>query len=122
MLLFYVFFFFFYFFFFFFLMIRRPPRSTLFPYTTLFRSREDPGHLGADLRRVHAVEGLLGVVPAGDHDPVLEGLRRIGVREGDQGRAVSCLIEPPDQRRDLARPAGNGKVLVALSSGDEAED
>src|SRR5277367_6933485 len=27
-------------FFFFFLMIRRPPRSTLFPYTTLFRSRD----------------------------------------------------------------------------------
>src|SRR2546426_4388028 len=27
-------------FFFFFLMIRRPPRSTLFPYTTLFRSSE----------------------------------------------------------------------------------
>src|SRR3712207_9141527 len=26
---------------FFFLMIRRPPRSTLFPYTTLFRSRMD---------------------------------------------------------------------------------
>src|SRR3989441_4562081 len=26
---------------FFFLMIRRPPRSTLFPYTTLFRSRDD---------------------------------------------------------------------------------
>src|SRR5258708_18810500 len=44
------------FFFFFFLMIRRPPRSTLFPYTTLFRSqrqarirgqaRLDPCHLG----------------------------------------------------------------------------
>src|SRR5256885_14727635 len=31
------------FFFFFFLMIRRPPRSTLFPYTTLFRS---PAQLG----------------------------------------------------------------------------
>src|SRR6266403_4338464 len=28
--------------FFFFLMIRRPPRSTLFPYTTLFRSRGRP--------------------------------------------------------------------------------
>src|SRR6266446_10047470 len=28
--------------FFFFLMIRRPPRSTLFPYTTLFRSRHRP--------------------------------------------------------------------------------
>src|SRR5215217_8320498 len=33
---------FFFFFFFFFLMIRRPPRSTLFPYTTLFRSRGSP--------------------------------------------------------------------------------
>src|SRR6266496_5080698 len=37
------------FFFFFFLMIRRPPRSTLFPYTTLFRSRvfrpmNEPAH------------------------------------------------------------------------------
>src|SRR5467141_4468507 len=31
--------------FFFFLMIRRPPRSTLFPYTTLFRSRRrSPGN------------------------------------------------------------------------------
>src|SRR6266571_6170581 len=35
-------FFFFFFFFFFFLMIRRPPRSTLFPYTTLFRSVAGP--------------------------------------------------------------------------------
>src|SRR5256885_9456449 len=35
---------------FFFLMIRRPPRSTLFPYTTLFRSRAR--HRGA--RRAHA--------------------------------------------------------------------
>src|SRR5471030_3013930 len=32
----------FFFFFFFFLMIRRPPRSTLFPYTTLFRSTARP--------------------------------------------------------------------------------
>src|SRR3712207_8598880 len=30
---------------FFFLMIRRPPRSTLFPYTTLFRSSGDPMQL-----------------------------------------------------------------------------
>src|SRR5947208_16968271 len=32
-------------FFFFFLMIRRPPRSTLFPYTTLFRSESETGWL-----------------------------------------------------------------------------
>src|SRR2546430_10944752 len=34
-------------------MIRRPPRSTLFPYTTLFRSARDPHHLHvADGERV----------------------------------------------------------------------
>src|SRR3712207_7119764 len=36
---------------FFFLMIRRPPRSTLFPYTTLFRSG---GRVAADLPEPHA--------------------------------------------------------------------
>src|SRR3712207_7154720 len=35
--------------FFFFLMIRRPPRSTLFPYTTLFRSQADIMRGGSDL-------------------------------------------------------------------------
>src|SRR3712207_7353933 len=35
-----------YYLFFFFLMIRRPPRSTLFPYTTLFRSRGRPLRAG----------------------------------------------------------------------------
>src|SRR2546430_11634862 len=33
-------------------MIRRPPRSTLFPYTTLFRSRENRFVLSHDLRRI----------------------------------------------------------------------
>src|SRR5689334_24642396 len=38
---------------FFFLMIRRPPRSTLFPYTTLFRSA-----IGVELEDVEAVVGV----------------------------------------------------------------
>src|SRR2546426_9596041 len=51
-----------YFFFFFFLMIRRPPRSTLFPYTTLFRSQllcaqgggyGRGGLVGVDVERPH---------------------------------------------------------------------
>src|SRR5258708_22394273 len=52
--------------FFFFLMIRRPPRSTLFPYTTLFRSREqrqprreaheEPQRPRVDERRVDEVQ------------------------------------------------------------------
>src|SRR2546422_7327728 len=45
---------------FFFLMIRRPPRSTLFPYTTLFRSLD-----GAFLRHLEA-QGQLGRRPRQD--------------------------------------------------------
>src|SRR2546422_11565525 len=46
--------------FFFFLMIRRPPRSTLFPYTTLFRSGD-----GAPALRLDAgADGLRGRPPA----------------------------------------------------------
>src|SRR2546430_17518044 len=44
-----------FFFFFFFLMIRRPPRSTLFPYTTLFRSQ--PSYVGAVLQQVGLIRG-----------------------------------------------------------------
>src|SRR3712207_8362142 len=37
---------------FFFLMIRRPPRSTLFPYTTLFRSERVPTFMGLNISPV----------------------------------------------------------------------
>src|SRR4029077_3795848 len=41
----------------FFLMIRRPPRSTLFPYTTLFRSLTySPEHPGANHYYIHCME------------------------------------------------------------------
>src|SRR5215813_14548630 len=54
-------------FFFFFLMIRRPPRSTLFPYTTLFRSlvalRDPPHEVGVVQREMRGgEEGRDGVV------------------------------------------------------------
>src|SRR5690349_23482564 len=44
-------------------MIRRPPRSTLFPYTTLFRSRRGQ-QLAADIHQRGASLGLNGVVDA----------------------------------------------------------
>src|SRR5260370_36291724 len=43
--------------FFFFLMIRRPPRSTLFPYTTLFRSKATSSTLYFDSLTVNAGNG-----------------------------------------------------------------
>src|SRR3712207_7141536 len=54
---------------FFFLMIRRPPRSTLFPYTTLFRSHQ-PG-----ARRRGAATLPLGFATAdGPHSPAAHAL------------------------------------------------
>src|SRR2546426_4364371 len=43
-------------------MIRRPPRSTLFPYTTLFRSRHPQGRArrGTDARVLSALHGPVG--------------------------------------------------------------
>src|SRR3989442_7130686 len=62
-------------------MIRRPPRSTLFPYTTLFRSVEQgrgtgkPDQLvvlGADPGSEHAVDRLVVGLPAGQQRRVAE--------------------------------------------------
>src|SRR5258708_29043356 len=54
-------------------MIRRPPRSTLFPYTTLFRSRHRVPHLRIDRRTARpghlsrtAADGLAGYGGAGN--------------------------------------------------------
>src|SRR5215213_10619327 len=64
-------------FFFFFLMIRRPPRSTLFPYTTLFRST--PAGPPADPGRAR-----LGVAPRGgrseEHTSELQSLTNLVCR------------------------------------------
>src|SRR3712207_7263835 len=62
-------------------MIRRPPRSTLFPYTTLFRS-------------VHRL--LLRLPPqpvAGVGDVVLRGLPLPGRRAADEGRSEEHTSE-----------------------------
>src|SRR3712207_7741970 len=77
-------------------MIRRPPRSTLFPYTTLFRS-DDYGVLRRAIGRVgEDVRGLLGLgLRVGGHADY--GARRVGeVRAGGE-------VEP--ERRD-----GHGRV------------
>src|SRR3712207_7879869 len=65
----------------FFLMIRRPPRSTLFPYTTLFRSHVD--------RRVPP-EGRARCVDCGARTPGSRSVRWLchpggAVRKGDSG-------------------------------------
>src|SRR5688572_33498687 len=50
---------------FFFLMIRRPPRSTLFPYTTLFRSWVWPRGVASDLRNDEKGSARLRIAAGG---------------------------------------------------------
>src|SRR6266436_3002985 len=48
----------------FFLMTRQPPRSTLFPYTTLFRSREHAAHfVDARVKQITKLSGVLDRPP-----------------------------------------------------------
>src|SRR2546426_10000405 len=74
-----------FFFFFFFLMIRRPPRSTLFPYTTLFRSREDR----------YSVDGSHHRLAPGDHAATMRNPGRHRATAGtDRKRHTSELQSP----------------------------
>src|SRR5256885_10672738 len=62
-------------------MIRRPPRSTLFPYTTLFRSRSGPGRAGAVGQLLQRLHELLAGGVLGRSD-----LTRPQVRPGQPGQ------------------------------------
>src|SRR2546430_16285436 len=67
-------------------MIRRPPRSTLFPYTTLFRSLAHPLLAGSlDLRRERAFADARGV-GLRDADDAIDTPRA----DADSGRGARC--------------------------------
>src|SRR5688572_32597391 len=81
--------------FFFFLLIRRPPRSTLFPYTTLFRSwRED----------LAPFDGI----PQFDELAVVEY----------DGTKKQLVLYRPEFETEAARAAGNTNYTTALLSLD----
>src|SRR5262245_64331793 len=68
-------------FFFFFLMIRRPPRSTLFPYTTLFRSAEGRRAGGEDEGRLAALGAVAQLLHRSEeHTSELQSLRHLVCR------------------------------------------
>src|SRR2546422_6994296 len=77
---------------FFFLMIRRPPRSTLFPYTTLFRSR--PTERGED----RALHGLTRTLIANMVEGVTKGFEKrleiqgVGYRASLRGTDLELLV------------------------------
>src|SRR5256886_4436071 len=108
----------FFYFFFFFLMIRRPPRSTLFPYTTLFRSpdaralavgleeRADQEHRGAGGANARCEQGA-GRENRGVHE---RGRGEVAAHEDSAGDHVEggqqdderdVLLRHVDERRRL---------------------
>src|SRR5258708_11637867 len=81
-------------------MIRRPPRSTLFPYTTLFRSRAAFGEVRrVDLRQVAQADDL--GAGAGPRDQRLHLL----------GREVLRLVDDHDLDRKSTRLNSSHQII-----------
>src|SRR2546429_4482556 len=97
-------------------MIRRPPRSTLFPYTTLFRSpnehpRHEPGR--RPLRRLaRPLNEIPGTTPMRKQQPGDRKSTRLNSSHGYISYAVFCLKKKKKRQDDqvgekrdtLARP------------------
>src|SRR5688572_32694382 len=89
-------------------MIRRPPRSTLFPYTTLFRSETSPGAIGPALgfSQVHV-------------DPRQEVADRKSTRLNSShsqiSYAVFCLKKKKKKNQPQRILTQNQKITIATS-------
>src|SRR2546426_11584973 len=104
-------------------MIRRPPRSTLFPYTTLFRSPillRDPDAIGAG-RDAHRAVVLLGaaqhVREVGGGDDVIELGSRLVALGGPRSAAVAAdrrtAVVAVDHPRGVVR-VDPQRVVIAV--------
>src|SRR2546422_5897027 len=99
-------------------MIRRPPRSTLFPYTTLFRSHQLAADSRADARlrrgRIHLQEGVPGVSGRSAEAEAAIRLGRAGVRKAvhrplvqrEAGQAKGAAAAAAAARAALQRAPG----------------
>src|SRR5499433_4179378 len=89
---------------FFFLMIRRPPRSTLFPYTTLFRSGEYE-FTSTNLRQHRDIiaEADLILTMTADQKRILDGFAEA------RGRPIFTLKEFAGAPGDIDDPVGQGE-------------
>src|SRR2546425_8782909 len=96
-------------------MIRRPPRSTLFPYTTLFRSRRRGGPRAGVSRRAHYARPVRGF-----RVPVLRScVPRAEERVARPGAARPlCVSALP---RDRGAPARRVAAEVAEAAGAQGK-
>src|SRR3989442_8924194 len=87
-------------------MIRRPPRSTLFPYTTLFRSLAvaavaHPPVIGERALRRVAIPPVRGLVPGHDVFGDLREAHAAEARDGPREACVDHLRAQPERLEDL---------------------
>src|SRR3712207_7537974 len=97
-------------------MIRRPPRSTLFPYTTLFRSldvefaregssRAEPALLERGLRSAREPpRGSRRVPPRGRQHPLDRKSTRLNSSHANISYAVFCLKKKKKPRKSASGP------------------
>src|SRR3712207_9297753 len=98
-------------------MIRRPPRSTLFPYTTLFRSEKPPAMRGEEMDELVALAAERGLVLMPGHlllyHPGVRKLKQL-VESGDLGD-VLCVY---GNRQNLGVIRANENALFSLGVHD----
>src|SRR3712207_8948129 len=106
--------------FFFFLMIRRPPRSTLFPYTTLSRSRGDlrggdpPHHAlcrDEDVRAAECSDAALGAAHAGQAERSEEHTSELQSRQ-----YLVCRLLLEKKKKKIYRIIATNKGVAAHDS------
>src|SRR5256885_455984 len=96
-------------------MIRRPPRSTLFPYTTLFRSIDAQGKLYAS---------GIGHITIILHRPLKGKIKTLTLHRSSTGKWYACFSCEVDPERLPENPSQVGidvglKTFATLSNGDE---
>src|SRR6201989_1896909 len=103
-------------------MIRRPPRSTLFPYTTLFRSRDpddivDDGHINGMVRKAVAagVTPEDAIVCASLNPATWHGLRHLGAVAPGYQADVLVLPDLESFRPELVLKRGHPVEEIARS-------
>src|SRR2546430_16155552 len=119
--------------FFFFLMIRRPPRSTLFPYTTLFRSQsrvppsherehgpfENPRPRLAVVAEIHAPSPITGVFPEIEREAVPAEREEDG--DPRVRRQVGDYVRRDARERESAEPGPQQDRRDSTDGGAERE-
>src|SRR3712207_7143803 len=90
-------------------MIRRPPRSTLFPYTTLFRSGREPVRRSPrdpPPRASHRRDELL--------HPLVDGLERVLAQHRALRLVVELEVHPVEDRKSTRLNSSHANISYAV--------